>query len=205
MIFGSCNFNRNYNGSFLEKKEVFKCLEYFENNGGEIIDAALNYGDAQKIIAEYGWSKKVITKIWKQEDLIKCFEELKTDHIYCVMVRDARNTDLLNYVKEYQKKGLIEKVGISIYYPYCELRQDVNALHVPCNYDVLSMIDTMLLHADVYIRSFYNLWIKTLNGNIRDIQNIKEHSRTDLLHMVDFVIGVDNLEQLKEDMELFHG
>ena len=63
MILGSCNFDRIYLNSKLEKSEVFKCLEYFEKNGGEIVDTALNYGNAQKIIAEYGWNKKVITKI----------------------------------------------------------------------------------------------------------------------------------------------
>ncbi len=205
MVLGTCSFNYNYNGSYISRKDCFEVIDYFYANGGKIIDTALNY-HSHDIIAE--WNKynpnndlKIITKIWKQNELLKCFEQLKTDKIYCVMVRDSHNTELLNYVKEFQKKGHIEKVGISIYYPSCELRQDVNAFHVPCSLDFLSQIDTMLLHADVFIRSVFNLYLK-IGGKIEDIQKIKEHERKDLKHEIDFVVGVDSLEQLKLNMEL---
>jgi hypothetical protein len=135
--------------------------------------------------------------------LFKCYEELKTEKIYCIMVRNSHNTELLNYVKEYQKQGFVEKVGVSIYYPSCELRQDVNAFHIPCSLDFLSQIDTMLLHADVLIRSVFNLYLKT-GGKIKDIQKIKEHERKDINHMIDFVVGVDSLEQLKKDLLIFN-
>jgi hypothetical protein len=75
----------------------------------------------------------------------------------------------------------------------------------------------MILHANIYIRSFYNLGLvqkkhelRYINYNKtkesmmkRMINKFKSRERQDLNHKIDFVIGVDNMKQLKENMEYF--
>jgi len=202
MVLGTCNFNYLYNGSKIEYKDCFKLLEYFEQNGGKIIDTAVNY-HSHDIIREYGWKGKIITKVWKESEINQCFEELKVDKIYCIMARNSKDNDLLYALKEKQKQGLIEKVGISIYYQN-ELRQDVNAFHVPPAKWVRSDIETMVLHGDVFIRSFFNYFNpKDIKQSEIYYKDFKRFERKDLNHVIEAVVGVDNLEQLKQNLEIF--
>ena len=207
MVLGSCNFNFNYNNSKIERNDCFKLIDYFYSNGGRIIDSAANY-HSHEIIKEWltqnkGNELKIITKVWKSSEIVQCFEELEVDKLYCIMARNSKDNDLLYALKDKQKQGLIEKVGISIYYQE-ELIQNVNAFHVPPTRWVFNNIETMELHSDIYIRSFWNynkFYMKDEVGLL--YKTFKQFDRPDLNHQIEAVVGVDNLEQLKEDMEIF--
>lgn len=203
MVLGTCNFNLKYNGSFVSKEDALKLLDYFYEHGGRIIDTAYNY-HGNHIIGEWlennpGNELKIITKIWKSEELYHCLENFADHGIYNLMVRNSKDDHLFNYVRQF---NCIGKVGTSIYYPN-ELRQDVNAFHIPASTLFIDYLDTMLLHADVFVRSLYNLYDKKTNNAVDVFRHFKNHERSDLNHHVYPVIGVSNIKQLKENLELF--
>lgn len=200
MVLGTCNFNWEYNGSFVSKEDAFKLLDYFYAHGGRIIDTAYNY-HGNGIIKEWlknnpGNELKIMTKVWNESE---CWY---IDYVYCVFSRKSNNDELINALKILKNNGDINKYGISIYYPN-ELRQDVNAFHIPASTLFIDYLDTMLLHADVFVRSLYNLHGKIINNALSMFECFKIHERPDLNHHVYPVIGVSNLKQLKENMELF--
>lgn len=204
---GTCNFNYRYNNSFIDRYNCLKLLDFYYKNDGRIIDTASNY-HSHEIISE--WLKiskvndfKIVTKIWNEEDLDKCFIELDVEKIFCVMVRDSKNTELLNKVKSYQNRGWIEKVGVSIYYEN-ELRQDVNSFIIPADLKFMNDIKTMILHADVYVRSLYNfIPDKNINSAKELFDFFKRYERNDLNHKIIPLIGVSNIKQLEENLKVF--
>ncbi len=203
MVLGSCGWGVNYNGSNLPISECYKALEYFEKNGGEIIDTALNYPNAHDVLKDYKWSKKIITKVWSIDEIDKCFDELGVDHIYCIMNRNVFDEKLREKLGEYQRKGLIDKIGASIYYPETELRQNYNAFHIHSFFN-RDNLNTMFLHADIFLRTIFNrVYPKNINDALYIYKTYKDYERQDLNHRLYPVIGVSNLVQLKQDMEVF--
>lgn len=196
MILGTCNFGRMYNGSMVHRDEAHRMIDYFQQNGGKILDTAFNYHEAQDVIAESCWEGKIITKIWKIDELEKSLNRLNRKRIYSVMTRE-NDKELISILHGIRLKGIIEKVGMSIYYPH-ELREDVSMIHIPANGLFNSYLPTMLLHADVIIRSVFNL-----KQDPEILNKLKEFNRLDLGHTIDFCVGCDNLEQLKRNMETF--
>ena len=196
MVLGSANFFQYYNGSPLDKKEVFKILEYFEKNNGDIIDSAYNYFNS-KLLYEYGWKKKIITKIWKKEELSKVLDDLKTNRIYCCMARE-NDPELLSYLRELQQQGIIEKTGLSCFLPYELNRSYYNVFSIPCDPLWFKNLNIMTLYADVYLRSFYNLFTKHY-----DISLLENIIKNDINNKIDFIVGVRSLEQLKENIVYF--
>jgi len=196
-ILGTTNFGQKYNGSELSKKECFKILEEYKKLGGVYLDTAFNYGNAQEIIGEFGADLfKINTKSWHDGELEKSLEILKVNKIYSCMTRDS--THWIGYVlKQRVKKGIIEKWGSSIYYPH-ELRGDANITFIPFTKYFLDYMPVMMLHGDVWIRSYFNL-----DSNLTS-EDFKKYERKDLGHEVHFVGGVDNVFQLRENMEFFN-
>jgi diketogulonate reductase-like aldo/keto reductase len=204
MVLGTCNFNHEYNGSFLSKENALKILDYFYANGGRIIDTAFNY-HGNDIIKEWlknnpGNELKIITKIWKSEELYDCLEKFSEHGLSYLMIRNSKDDHLFNYSRQFN--SCIKKIGTSIYYPN-ELRQDVNAFHIPASPLFIDYLDTMLLHADVFVRSLFNMNNKNIGHAIDNFEVFKRHERIDLNHHVYPVIGVSNIGQLKENMEWF--
>lgn len=196
MVLGTCNFGRMYNGSMVPRDEAHKMIAFFQRNGGKILDTAFNYFDAQDVIAESDWTGKIITKVWKPEELELSMTRLNRKNVYCVMAREP-DKETIAHLHGARLKGLVDKVGLSIYYPH-ELREDVSVLHIPANRLFDEYLPTMLLHADVIIRSVY-----MLKQNPQNIRILKEYDRPEINHTVDFCVGCDNLEQLKRNMEIF--
>jgi len=202
MVLGSCGWGVNYNGSNLSISECYKALEYFEKNDGEIVDTAPNYPNAHSIIKDYKWSKKIITKVWSIDEIDRCFDELGVDHIYCIMNRNIFDDKLREKLGEYQKKGLIDKIGASIYYEN-ELRQNYNAFHIHSFFNI-GQLNKMFLHADIYLRTIFNCnYPKNIDLSKGVYRTFKNYERQDLNHLLYPVIGVSNLDQLKQDMRLF--
>lgn len=210
MILGCCKFGFDYNGKQVPKKEVFEIFEYFEQNGGIYLDTAYNYREASKIIGEY-FTKintesklKVITKIWQQEEFWKELEILKREKIYCCMAREnSKDRDIIEFLKDQKEQGVIEKTGMTIYYPE-ERRSDMNILFIPNNFEAFKdNLKVMMLHSDIHVRSLFNLNNKIPWKALEDFNKFKKYERKDIKHKVEAVIGVSNLQQLKENMEYF--
>jgi len=202
MIIGTCNFNRTYNGTKVDKKEVWKILEYAQENN-LIIDTAFNYGSVQKLIGEFGYEGPIITKIWKQDEFYKSLEELKVESVYCCMARE-NNSSTIEFLKDLKDKGLIEKTGMSVYYPE-EIRSDVNIVFLPNEYELYkSRLKVIYMYADLYVRSLFNMNKNNFYKAMKDYYDFKQHERADLGHRCYPVIGVDNLDQLKRDREMFN-
>jgi hypothetical protein len=185
-----------YNGSYVHRDEAHRMIDYFQQNGGKILDTAFNYHEAQDVIAESCWEGKIITKVWKPEELELSMNRLNRKKLYCVMAREP-NREIISHLHGARLKGFVDKVGLSIYYPQ-ELREDVSVLHIPANRLFDEYLPTMLLHADVIIRSVF-----MLGQNPKNIRALKEYDRPEINHTVDFCVGCDSLEQLKINMELF--
>ena len=119
--------------------ELEKILNFAKNNGTNIIDTAMLYGEAEEVLGKLDLNGfKIFTKtshfqsptIGEYEiDLLKngfynSLRKLNLENIEGLFIHRA--TDLLkedshlliNKLKEFKDKGLIKKIGISIYDPY---------------------------------------------------------------------------------------
>lgn len=202
MILGTCNLMQNYNGIEINKKDSLKMIDCFYENGGRIIDSAINY-KSHSIIKEWlkqnkGNELKVITKIWHEDEFYRCFEELGVTKIYCIMARE-NNIKTRQFLWDRQKEGLIEKFGLSCYLPEEMQYSYFQCLEIPLDNCWFDRIDIISLYANVYIRSVYNHYIK--NYGEKDVWKIVEELKKN--KKVDFVVGCDNIEQLKENMKRF--
>jgi hypothetical protein len=158
MILGTANFENLYKDSILGKEECFELLEYFENNGGKIVQTADDYGDSQKIIWKY----------------------IKEKNSKLIMLFKINELGLL-CINE-------NKVGHSIYYPH-ELNCHDKIIIIPDSNIFDSYLPVMKLHSKIYARSHFMI-LKQHHANIEYID--------------DYIIGVESMEELKRDMELFH-
>ena len=207
MILGTCNFGFDYNGPQVPKKEVFKIIEEFQKSGGGIIDTASNYRESQTIINEYvkvngQENLRIQSKVYDYDyDFNIIAEELKDCKIYSILYRNPFNQKTIEYLKALKNAGLIEKYGLSIYYPH-ELRQEANIIQIPANALFNDYLKTMILYSDVQIRSIYKLNIIEDDYNSDFLKDVLKKINF-LPKKIDYVIGVDNVNQLKEDMELF--
>jgi hypothetical protein len=200
LCLGTCNFNQDYNGSFVDEKKAIDIIKAYADMGGKIIDTAYNYKSIP-IIKKAKWKGKVITKIWEKEDFIECLDGLGAKKIYACLVR-GNDKELISYLHDFRADGIIEKVGQSIYYDN-ELNQRSNIFQVPYEEGWIRYLPTMLLHADVHFRSYYNLYLAMGNRRFPP-KKIKElYDRKKLNHTISFVMGVSSIEQLKENMEMF--
>lgn len=208
MVLGSRNFNYKYNETFVTREDSLKIIEEFEKLGGEIIDTAFNY-KSHEIIKEYGWKGKVITKCNNKHEFFDCFEELGVDRIYCVMARE-NDKEFVNFLRKEREIGTIEKFGLSCYLPSELTRSYFNAFQLPCDPVWFELIPLLSIYADVYIRSYYNHWKKNYDIDCVDGRYNRFFKREDKRIIalnnnpkIDFVVGCDNIEQLRENMEKF--
>ena len=201
MIFGTVNWNNTYNNTFVSKKDALKHLDYFYDNGGRYIDTAYNY-KSTPIIHEWleqnpNNELKVNTKIWKIDEFWKCFNELaNVTKIYCVMARE-NNKDIVEFLRDKQKEGIIEKFGISCYLPEELGRSYWQVIQIPCELVWFDKLEIISLYANVWLRSYYNLYKKQYGEDLELIEELKKNKK------IDFVIGIDNKKQLIENMKKF--
>jgi len=108
--------------------EVFAILDKAVNSGIDVIDTAYAYGDSQKIIGEYVRSKrpslKIVTKISKEDNFdtsIDGLEGILGIKPYAVLFHSfgdyKENINRLKLLIKKKEKGIIKKVGFSLYYP----------------------------------------------------------------------------------------
>lgn len=100
--------------------EIEKILKYSRNVGMEIIDTAQGYGTSEDVLGKFNLvGFKINTKIIGNGKLETSLEKLKQEKIYGLLFHRANEVDDKNWKKfeEYKKRGLVEKIGVSVYTP----------------------------------------------------------------------------------------
>lgn len=179
MILGTANFNNTYRGKNLDQETCFDILKTFEELGGVYVETAFDYGNSLEVIWNYKRLTKsplkIINKIRNKESSIRYPYEY-------MLVRGSK------------MKIQGENIGQSIYYPY-EINPNAKMISIPASEIFIPYLPVMNLHAKVIVRSIYNLFDV-------DMEKLRYFKKIGLIY--DFVIGVDNKEQLIENMRLYH-
>lgn len=119
-------------GGKVSREEAFEILEYAHREGIDTLDTAHSYGESEKTIGEFisksGRNFNIISKLpdlssHNSKDVEKCFSEtlerLKQPKIYGYMVHKFDNIfkdrSVLDGLESLKKKGLVQKIGVSIY------------------------------------------------------------------------------------------
>ena len=144
-------------------KEALSILDVAFQGGIRTLDTAAGYGESERIISEYGKGSpaafRICTKLppvlngQGQEsmreavssEIVSRLDSLGVDRLYCCYLHrfsQCKDPDVMDALLSAKDKGLIENIGISIYYPN-ELEYICNRLSsevdiVQCPLNVLS-------------------------------------------------------------------
>ena len=185
---GTLQFGQKYGIANKEGKvktsEVKKIKTLAENNFINIIDTANVYGDSEKRLGKLNFSKfKLVSKLpvsvppknrfsWVLASIKKSLRNLKVDKIYCMHVHntkyllDKNGHQIYNGLKIAKEKGIIKKIGVSIY-TVQELKKIISKYE----------IDLVLIPFNIFDQ-------RTLKSNIlKELKskNIEIHTRTTFL------------------------
>ena len=185
IVLGTANFNISY-GLFKSKisnaANIKKILDFCFSNHINIIDTAIDYHKVEDVIGEVGCENfDIITKLPKldknnyisldqlEKIISNSLLKLKKNSLYALLFRDPKSIldfnhiDIWKFAKNLKKKGIIKKIGISIYNPK-ELDLVFNILNPDIVQTPYNLFDR---------RIEYSGWINKLFQ-----QNIEIHSRS---------------------------
>lgn len=115
-----------------KRKEIFNILDLAKEKSVKVIDTAYGYGESEALIGEYIANTNtffdVVSK-FPDSHIYSIDYFLNTSlnrlHIKCLygfLFHDFKSfqkkPQILNILKTYQKKGVIKKIGFSLYHPY---------------------------------------------------------------------------------------
>ena len=131
---GAANFGKKYGLSNfrIRKNQIKKIFNFIEKNKIDLIDTAKNYKNSEKIVGEQKkYTKKIVTKIFLKktndinnfliEEIRNSLLKLNKKKIYGILIHNIEILDVIDKEKLYEalenlkKKGLVKKVGFSIY------------------------------------------------------------------------------------------
>lgn len=146
------------------KLEIKKILGLAVDNGIDLIDTAMSYGNSEIQLGLSDVSKfKIVTKVpilspetidiskWVREMVSLSIERLKIDQLHAVLIHNSndlissKGSILFQTLREMKKEGLINKVGISIY--------DPSEIDIVNNYKNLDLIQAPLNLMDRRLKS----------------------------------------------------
>ena len=185
IVLGTANFNISY-GLFKSKisnqANIKKILDFCDNNYINIIDTAIDYHKVEDVIGAVGCENfDIITKLPKldknnyvsldqlEKIISNSLLKLKKNSLYALLFRDPKSIldfnyiDIWKFAKNLKNKGIIKKIGISIYNPK-ELDLVFNILNPDIVQTPYNLFDR---------RIEYSGWINKLFQ-----QNIEIHSRS---------------------------
>lgn len=174
----------NADGKVVEE-HVSEILFNANKFGIDTLDTAAAYGDSEACLGRNVKNNfKIITKLnsvpennnninlWASEQLENSLKKLNKKKIYGILLHrpqellNSNGTELYNALKEFKEKGLVEKIGISIYSP-----GELDELMQKFNFDLvqspLNIIDTRLVTSG---------WLDTLKNN-----QVEIHTRSSFL------------------------
>jgi len=175
--YGLTNKNKD-----LSVKEIGEILSLAENNGISFLDTAPTYGNAEYKLGNLEISDwNVVTKVKTgntistndsfYESVEASLNRLKIDNLYAVLIHnpklffDPQINRLLNQLSDLKEKGLIKKIGVSVYdsveVDFILGNFDVDIIQLPFNVIDGRMIENNTLdklkrrNIEVHARSIY--------------------------------------------------
>lgn len=133
-----CSYGISNTKGQVLKDEVKRILDFAHKNGIDILDTASLYGNSEEILGQFDLSKfKIVTKTPKIDYAIsgkenlsnfeKAFEnslaKLNQKSVYGLLFHESNDllgefaNDLYNLIRDLKDKGLVEKIGVSVYTP----------------------------------------------------------------------------------------
>ena len=136
----------------IPENQVFKILNESIRSGIDVLDTAYAYGNSELVIGnfvkQHGNLFKIISKLpeCNPRDVMNIFESslkrLGIDELYGYMCHSFQhytdNPEIWDILKELKSEGKIEKIGLSLYYPFeleyiIENKIGVDIIQVPYN------------------------------------------------------------------------
>ena len=138
LAIGTAQFGMQYG---LEKKkikisEIQKIKLFLVKSKILKIDTASNYGNSEKILGDLNFKNfKIISKLkipkiktsdipdWISKEINISLKNIKSKKLYGLLIHDYRDLNgkkgilLINELKKLKKRGIVKKIGISIYNP----------------------------------------------------------------------------------------
>ena len=183
---GTAQFGSSYGltnkNKELSVKEIGEILSLAENNGISFLDTAPSYGNAEYKLGNLEISDwNVVTKVKTgntistndsfYESVEASLNRLKIDNLYAVLIHnpklffDPQINRLLNQLSDLKEKGLIKKIGVSVYdsveVDFILGNFDVDIIQLPFNVIDGRMIENNTLdklkrrNIEVHARSIY--------------------------------------------------
>ncbi len=136
LVLGTVQFGMNYGinnpKGKVPPKEVFDILEIANKNGINTVDTAYDYGESEKIIGKFIKQKKINFKVISKlppippKEIIKVIRaslnRLNIDSFYGYLIHSFQSfltvPEVYDLLNNFKKKGIIKKIGFSLYYPY---------------------------------------------------------------------------------------
>ena len=131
MLYGIANKNGQ-----VAKKSVRKILSHAKKNGINTVDTAISYGDSEEFLGNAGikeWDlvtklpevPKLCTNIsdWVNDQITGSLKRLRVDRVKALMLHRPEQLlgtdggDLWHAIKELKNRGIVKKIGFSIYGP----------------------------------------------------------------------------------------
>ncbi len=200
MILGTVQFGTNYGINNISgqpsKQSVFCMFDKAYENGVRMLDTGPMYGNAESIIGDYhtdrGCIFSVSTKFsdtYSNETaisysdvnkiIVDSLSKLKTESIeiyYFRQYNQCKNEGLVNGLLKCRERGLIKKIGVSVYYPYeldyiCNnLYEIVDVVQIPFNIFSMMVWNDSLKKAKrvgitIFARSIYLQGLAFMNPN----------------------------------------
>ncbi|WP_022671234.1 aldo/keto reductase [Hippea alviniae] len=148
---GTAQFGMDYGinnrSGKVSEGEVYKILTYALEVGIDLLDTASSYGKAEVVLGSFDDIDrfKIISKFLDNEEpelsLKKSLKRLNVKNIYALLAHrfeSIKDNSVLDKLKDLKRKGLVKKIGASLYYPY-ELEYilknsiDIDLIQVPYN------------------------------------------------------------------------
>ena len=202
LALGAVQFGLNYGISNEEgitsEKEVSAILDFASENGVDLIDTAQAYGISEEVLGRTHKNRfRIVTKINPQGNgesaeqlLAKSLIRLNVTELYGVLFHNAQsahdNPQLLSDLIELKKRGIVKKIGYSVYTPQ-ELTSLLNKYGLP------DLIQIPYSHLD---RRFEKIGIELAENGV------EIHSRSTFLQGL-FFMNKDGLSEHFEPVKAY--
>lgn len=183
---GTAQFGSSYGltnkNEELSVKEIGEILSLAENNGISFLDTAPTYGNAEyklgnleisdwNVVTKVKTGSTISTNTSFSESVEASLNRLKIDNLYAILIHnpklffDPQINRLLNQLSDLKEKGLIKKIGVSVYdrveVDFILGNFDVDIIQLPFNVIDGRMIENNTLdklkrrNIEVHARSIY--------------------------------------------------
>ncbi|MGL1930807.1 MAG: aldo/keto reductase [Desulfotalea sp.] len=162
--------------------EVSAIMKYSQREGLDTLDTAVMYGDSEQRLGLFGVSNwNVISKLpavpdecscvsdWMMTQVNDSLERLKIDKLYGLLLhrpyqlKGKNAKKIIRSLQQLKEKGLVQKIGISIYDP-----EELDALDFLCDLDIVQAPFNILDH-----RLIHSGWLDRLHS-----QGVEVHARS---------------------------